>query len=222
MTQREQSDQPVGAIMALEGAHALEGKAENLQGLFDAGYRVFGLAHFFDNEVSGSMHGMEKYGLTELGREVVREAESLGMVIDLAHASPAAISDALDQATQPVIVSHGGVRATCDVNRNLTDEQILRIAENGGLIGIGYWDAAICDTTPAGIVAAMMHVRDLVGVSYLALGSDFDGAVLTRFDTSQLAVITQALMDADFSEEEIAAIMGGNAIRLFYQLLPRS
>ena len=80
----------------------------------------------------------------------------------------------------------------------------------------------MCDTSPQGIVAAMSHVRDLVGASYIALGSDFDGSVATRFDTSQLAVITQALLDANFSEREIAAIMGGNALRLFYQLLPRS
>jgi microsomal dipeptidase-like Zn-dependent dipeptidase len=213
--------QPVGAIMALEGAHALEGELGNLQGLFDAGYRVFGLAHFFDNEVSGSMHGMEKYGLTELGRSAVKMAESLGMVVDLAHASPAAIRDTLDMATRPVIVSHGGVRATCDVNRNLSDEQIRRVAANNGLIGIGYWDGAICDISPAGIVAAMQHVKDLVGVSYLALGSDFDGAVLTRFDTSQLAVITQALQQAGFTGEEISAVMGGNAVRLFYEVLPR-
>jgi microsomal dipeptidase-like Zn-dependent dipeptidase len=211
----------VGAIMALEGAHALEGKLENLRGLFDAGYRVFGLAHFFDNEVAGSMHGMDKYGLTELGRQAVREAEALGMVVDLAHASPAAFSETLDMATRPVIVSHGGVRATCKVNRNLSDEQIRRVAANNGLIGIGYWDGAVCDISPAGIVAAMQHVRDLVGVSYLALGSDFDGSVLTRFDTSQLAVITQALLEAEFSEQEIAAIMGGNAVRLFYETLPR-
>ena len=219
---RAREGRPVGAIMALEGAHALEGRLENLQGLFDAGYRVLGLAHFFDNEVSGSMHGIEKYGLTELGREVVAQAEELGMIIDLAHASPAAMAEVLATTRRPVIVSHGGVQATCEVNRNLSDEQIQAIAANNGLIGIGYWDGAVCDTSPEGIVAAMTHVRDLVGVSYIALGSDFDGSVVTRFDTSQLSVLTQALLDAGFSEEDIAAIMGGNALRLFYELLPRA
>jgi microsomal dipeptidase-like Zn-dependent dipeptidase len=218
---RAREGRPVGAVMALEGAHALEGRLQNLQGLFDAGYRVLGLAHFFDNEVSGSMHGIDKYGLTDFGRKVVAQAEAMGMIIDLAHASPAALAEVLASTSRPVIVSHGGVQATCKVNRNLSDEQIQAVAANNGLIGIGYWDGAVCDTSPEGIVAAMTHVRDLVGVSYIALGSDFDGSVVTRFDTSQLSVLTQALLDAGFSEEDIAAIMGGNALRLFYQLLPR-
>ena len=220
LSSRKADRKPVGAIMALEGAHAIEGRMEYLDGLYEAGYRVFGLAHFFDNEVAGSMHGMEKHGLTELGRQAVARAEELGMVIDLAHASAATISDTLDIATRPVIVSHGGVRATCDVNRNLTDDQILRVADNGGLIGVGYWAGAVCDISTRGIVRAMLHIRDLVGVSYIGLGSDFDGFVTTGFDTSQLAGITQALMNAGFSENDIADIMGGNATKLFYQVLP--
>ena len=220
LSSRKADGKPVGAIMALEGAHAIEGRMEYLDGLYEAGYRVFGLAHFFDNEVAGSMHGMEKHGLTELGRQAVARAEELGMVIDLAHASAATISDTLDIATRPVIVSHGGVRATCDVNRNLTDDQILRVADNGGLIGVGYWAGAVCDISTRGIVRAMLHIRDLVGVSYIGLGSDFDGFVTTGFDTSQLAGITQALMNAGFSENDIADIMGGNATKLFYQVLP--
>ena len=217
---REASGGPVGALMALEGAHALEGKLDNLDGLYAAGYRMFGLAHFFDNEVSGSMHGMEKYGLTDLGRKAIAKAEDLGMIVDLAHASGAALDDVLDMARNPVVVSHGGVKATCEVNRNLSDDQIRRVAANGGLIGVGYWEGAVCDPSPYGIVRAMIHIRDLVGVEYIGLGSDFDGSVATAFDTSQLVVITEALLDEGFSEDEIAAIMGGNALKLFYQVLP--
>ena len=211
---------PVGALLALEGAQPIEGDVGNLDVLFAAGYRMVGLAHFFDNEVAGSMHGEEKYGLTALGRELVARAEELGMVIDIAHASPATVADVFDMATRPVVVSHGGVQAVCNYNRNLTDEQLHRLAANGGVIGIGYWDAAVCDSTPAGIVKAMSHVRDLVGIEHIALGSDFDGAVATRFDTSQLAVITQALLDAGYSQEDIRAVMGGNAIRVLRASLP--
>jgi membrane dipeptidase len=210
----------VGGLLALEGAHPLEGDLQNLNGLFAAGYRMIGMAHFFDNDVAGSMHGMEKYGLTELGYAVVARAEELGMVIDLAHSSTAAVDDILSVATRPVVFSHGGVKATCDYNRNLSDAQILRIAENDGVIGIGYWDAAVCDTTPQGIVAAMTHVRDLVGARYIGLGSDFDGGTTTRFDTSELVYITQALLDAGYSESEIRGIMGDNALRVLSQILP--
>ncbi len=217
---REQGQQLVGGLLGLEGAQPLEGSLDKLQGLFEVGYRMIGLAHFFDNEVAGSMHGEQKYGLTALGRQVVQRAEAIGMVIDLAHASPAAVTDVFDMATKPVVVSHGGVRAVCEANRNLTDEQLRRLAANGGVIGIGYWKAAVCDSTPTGIVAAMNHVRDTIGVEHLALGSDFDGSVVTRFDTSELAVLTQVLMDEGYSEADIRAIMGGNVLRLLRQTLP--
>ncbi len=210
----------VGGLLGLEGAQPLEGQLENLDGLFDAGYRMIGLAHFFDNEVAGSMHGEEKYGLTELGRQVVARAEELGMIVDIAHSSNATVADVFDIATKPVVVSHGGVRAVCDANRNLNDEQLQRLAANGGVIGMGYWEAAVCDDTPAGIVRAMNHVRDLIGVEHIALGGDFDGSVTTRFDTSELAVLTQTLMDNGYSDEDIHAIMGGNARRVMQATLP--
>lgn len=217
---REEGSPVIGAMLGLEGAHAIEGDLANLDGLFEAGYRMVGLAHFFDNEVAGSMHGEEKYGLTPLGRDVVTRAEEMGMVVDLAHSSVVAVSDVFDIATRPVVVSHGGVRAVCDFNRNLTDDQLLRLKENGGVIGIGYWDAAVCDSMPAGIVKAMNHVRDLIGIEHVGLGSDFDGAVTTRFDTSELAVLTQALMDEGYSEDEIRAVMGGNVLRVLRANLP--
>ncbi|MEP5763595.1 MAG: membrane dipeptidase [Halieaceae bacterium] len=217
---RAAGSQVVGGLLALEGAQPLEGDLDKLDGLFAAGYRMIGLAHFFDNAVAGSMHGMDKYGLTNFGRAVVARAEELGMIIDLAHSSPAAVTEILDMVTRPVVFSHGGVKATCDFNRNLDDEQIRRIAIIGGVIGIGYWDAAVCDTSPAGIVAAMNHVRELVGIDHIGLGSDFDGGTTTRFDTSELAYITQALMDAGYSETEIRAVMGENVLRLLRMSLP--
>jgi microsomal dipeptidase-like Zn-dependent dipeptidase len=160
------------------------------------------------------MHGEKKGGLTPLGREVLRAMEAKGMVVDIAHASHAAVAEMLAMATRPVVSSHGGVQATCKVNRNLTDDEIRGVARTGGVIGIGYWDAAICDTSPAAIVRAIKHVRDLVGVRHVGLGSDFDGAVTTRFDTGQLAAITQELKTQGFTDVEVRAVMGGNTLRL--------
>ncbi len=204
----------IGAMLSIEGLQNLEGKRKNLDRLYDAGFRMAGLAHFFDNEVAGSMHGTQKYGLTDFGKEIVSAMEEKGMIVDIAHASRSAVKDVLAMARRPVVSSHGGVQAKCPVNRNLNDNEIRAIAENGGLIGIGYWEGAVCDTSPASIAAAMKHIRDLVGVKHVALGSDYDGAVITRFDTSGLVHVTQALIDAGFSDNEIRAIMGGNAIRL--------
>lgn len=217
---RADGESLVGAMLSIEGLHNLEGDRDNLQRLFDAGFRMAGLTHFFDNRVAGSMHGVDKGGLTEFGVQVVADMQQLGMIIDLAHLSPTAIDDVLELATQPVVVSHGGVQALCDVNRNLNDDQIRRIAATGGVIGIGYWSGAVCGTSPDHVAAAMKHVRDLVGAQHVALGSDFDGAVQVSFDTSQLVLVTDALRRAGFSEPEITAALGGNALRVLRATLP--
>ncbi len=206
--------QVTGALFSAEGLHSLEGRQANLARLYDAGMRMAGLTHFFDNELAGSMHGLRKGGLTPMGRSVVQEMERRGMIVDIAHCSHACVADILAMARRPVVSSHGGVQATCNVNRNLTDLEIRGVARTGGVIGIGYWDAAICSSDPRAIVRAMVHVRDLVGIDHVGLGSDFDGATTTPFDTSELAVITQLLMDADFSEADIAKVMGGNVLRV--------
>lgn len=207
-----------GALLSIEGLQNLEGRLENLGRLHSAGFRMAGLAHFFDNEVAGSMHGVRKGGLTPLGRQIVGEMERLGMIVDIAHSSHAAVAEILAMAKRPVVSSHGGVQATCKVNRNLTDEEIRGVARTGGIVGIGYWDAAVCDLRPAAIAAAIAHVRDLVGIDHVALGSDFDGAVTTGFDTAGLVNVTQALVDRGFSDEEIAKVMGGNLLRLLARL----
>lgn len=220
LADREAGEQVTGGLFSLEGLQNLEGDVDNLQRLYDAGARMAGFTHFFDNETAGSMHGLEKGGLTDLGREVLARMEELGMVVDIAHASPAAVAEILDLATRPVVASHGGVQATCDVNRNLTDEQIRGVAATGGVVGIGYWDAAICDTSPAAVVDAIEHVIEVAGVGTAALGSDYDGATTVAWDTSEIAVITDELLKRGHSEADIAAIMGGNTLRVLGEVLP--
>lgn len=220
LAEREGNADMTAGILAVEGAHCLEGDIKNLDYLFAAGYRMVGLTHFFDNEVGGSAHGLEKGGLTDLGREVIAKAERYGMVIDLAHASPAVYDEVLAMAAKPIVVSHGGVRATCDNVRNLSDETLLKIRDNGGVVGIGYWNAAICDITPGGWAKAVRHAVDVMGVEHVALGSDYDGATTVAFDTSRLSVLTQTLRDAGFTDEDIAKIMGGNALRVIASVLP--
>jgi microsomal dipeptidase-like Zn-dependent dipeptidase len=216
-----EDDEVVGAIFGLEGAHALEGEIENLQVLFDAGVRMIGLTHFFDNELAGSAHGIQKGGLTNLGQELVTRMEAIGVAVDLAHLSPAAIDDVLAIAKKPPLVSHTGVRATCDSPRNLSDEHIRAIADAGGVIGIGYFELAICDIDPAAVVAAMKHVIELVGDDHVALGSDYDGGTEVAFDTSQLRALTQQMLDDGLPEASIRKILGENAIRVLRRTLPR-
>jgi membrane dipeptidase len=209
-------------VLSIEGLQALDGRLDMVDTLYAAGYRIMGLAHFFDNEVAGSAHGAVQGGLTPLGRQVVQRTESLGILVDLAHASPRTVDDVLAIAKRPVVVTHTGVKGTCPGPRNLSDDQVRRIAATGGVIGIGYWDGAVCEIDPASIARAIRYVSRIAGIDHVALGSDFDGATRTYFDASDLVLVTDALLSAGFREDEVRRIMGGNVVRLLLDALPHT
>src|SRR6185436_4614468 len=104
----------------------------------------------------------EKYGLTDKGKEMIRRMEAKGMLVDLAHASSKTIDDALTITAKPVVVSHTGVKGTCDNQRNLSDDQLKAIAKTGGVIGIGFWDTAVCGTDATAIAKAIRYTANLV------------------------------------------------------------
>jgi microsomal dipeptidase-like Zn-dependent dipeptidase len=220
LERRKTDSEIVGGFLGLEGAHALEGDVKNLDRLYDAGFRMIGMAHFFDNEMAGSAHGVKKYGLTDKGRDLLRRMEEKRVFIDLAHASPKTIDDVLRIATRPVIVSHTGVKGTCDNRRNLSDDQLKAIANNGGVVGIGFWDTAVCGRDAAAIARAIRHAANIMGVDNVALGSDYDGAVEAPFDATGVVQITDALLREGFEEDEIRKIMGENVIRTLQLYLP--
>jgi len=222
LLERRKSDPAiVGAVLALEGAQVLEGDPSNVDVMFDAGYRMMSPSHFFDTEMGGSAHGVEKGGLTEEGVDMIQLMEEKRMIVDIAHASAATIDDILELATRPVVVSHTGVRGTCDNNRNLSDEQLRRIAEQGGLIGIGFWDTAVCGADAKAIAAAQLYAAGVAGVDHIGLGSDFDGAVATPFDATGLVEITDALLGAGMAPGDIAKVMGANQIAFLLENLPQ-
>ena len=207
-------------FLGIEGAQALDGNLDNIDALFDAGFRMMSPSHFFDTNIGGSAHGVDKSGLTDKGKEMIRRMEAKHMIVDVAHASAKTIDDVLALATRAVLVSHGGVKGTCDNQRNLSDEQLKGVARTGGVIGIGYWDTAVCGTDAKAIAAAIRYAANLVGADHVGLGSDFDGAVVTPFDTTGLVQITDALLAEGFTDEEIGKIMGRNVLRLLIQNLP--
>jgi microsomal dipeptidase-like Zn-dependent dipeptidase len=210
----------LAGVLGIEGAHPLEGDLDNLDRLYADGYRLVGLQHFFDNELGGSLHGQSGEGLTPFGRAVVEAAEARSMMIDVAHSSPAVVEDVLAMASRPVIVSHTGIASLCPSHRNVPDDLIEKIVARGGLIGIGFWDDAICDATPDGIAETIIYGIGRFGEDAIALGSDFDGTVETYLDASELAAITDALLRRGLSERQIAKVMGGNQIRFFIEYLP--
>jgi microsomal dipeptidase-like Zn-dependent dipeptidase len=207
-------------FIGLEGMHALDGRVDALDELYAAGFRMIGFAHFFDNAFAGSSAGEQKHGLTALGEQALARMHELSLIADLAHASPATIRDVLARTQRPVVVSHTGVQATCPGPRNLTDDEIRGIAATGGVIGIGAFEGAVCDTAPRAVARAMRHVRDLVGIAHVALGSDFDGAVTTAFDVSETAVLVDALFAEGFTPDEVRLALGENTLALLAKQLP--
>jgi len=220
LARRQENSTATAGFLGSEGAQVLEGQLENLDELFAAGFRMMAPTHFFDTEIGGSAHGLEKGGLTNLGRAWVKKMEEKKMFIDLAHASPQTIDDVLALATRPLVVSHTGVKGTCDNTRNLSDDHVKRIAQTGGVIGIGFWDTAVCGTDAKAIAKAIRHAANLAGVEHVGLGSDFDGAVKTPFDAAHIIQLTEALLVEGFSDEEIVLIMGGNVLRVLQEILP--
>jgi membrane dipeptidase len=208
------------ALLAIEGAHALDGDPANVEVVVDAGFRMMSPSHFFDTAFGGSAHGVAKGGLTPLGHEMVERMEARGMLVDVAHASPATIDDILARAQRPVVASHTGLRGACDNTRNLTDAHARGIAQTGGVLGIGFWPTACGGDGVEAIVDSIRYAVGVAGVEHVALGSDFDGAVTVPFDATGMVVLTDALLAAGFAEDAIEGVMGGNVRRLLAEALP--
>lgn len=218
---RRRADPAITAtFLSIEGAHALDGDPAAVERLIAAGYRMMSPTHFFDNAFGGSAHGVDKGGLTGAGRDMLARMEAGSMLVDVAHGSDRTIDDILSIATRPVVASHAGVRASFDSVRGLTDEHVRGIAATGGLIGIGFWPTATGGRDAAAIVRAIRAAVGLAGLDHVGLGSDFDGAVPVPFDATGIVQLTDALLLEGFADEEVAAIMGGNALRLLAATLP--
>ena len=220
LTKRKTNKNVIGGFLGIEGGHCLEGKLENLELVFNAGVRMLGPTHFFDNEMGGSAHGIKQGGLTDFGKEVIKEMEKKSMIMDVAHSSEAVIDDILALYNGPIITSHTGVKGTYDSPRNLSDKHLRAIADRGGIIGIAFFAGATGGNTIADIVKAMRYTVDLIGLQHVALGSDFDGSVTTPFDISGLGLLIDEMLKHGFSQEEIKAIMGKNVERFLLNSLP--
>lgn len=220
---RADGDAVLGALLAIEGSHALDGELDNIERLYLAGYRMMGLQHFFDNKLGGSLHGASKAGLTLFGKLAVARMLALGIAVDLAHSSEQVVADVLEITDAPILISHTGTHGHCNKPRNIRDELMQQIAARGGIIGIGFWDDAVCDATPAGIARQVVAAIALVGEDAVALGSDYDGAISAHFDVSELPAVTSALIDAGLSEAQIRKVMGENAFAFLGRALaPRA
>jgi membrane dipeptidase len=205
-------------LAALEGADGLEGSLDNLREIHRRGVRLVQLMHFLDNEIGGNQTPPhEDRGLTAFGREVVREANRLGIVIDLAHANNRTIMDTLQTSSQPLVFSHTGVKVLHEGDRYVTDDEIRAIAAKSGVVGI--WPARALGTITE-MVRHITHVKNLVGIDHIAIASDLRG--MTYIDAfgeeANFLAIADGMIDAGYSDEEIGKVMGGNFFRLWKQV----
>ena len=217
---RQSNPKITAAFLGIEGAQALEGNIDNLKLVYDAGVRMIGLTHFYDNEVGGSAHGVERGGITEFGKRLISQMETMSVFVDISHASPKLINDVLEIAIKPILVSHSGVKGTCDNVRNLSDEHSKGIAATGGVVGIAMFEKAICGKTAKEIAQAIIYTSNLIGARHVALGSDFDGAIATVFDVTGLVQIVDELLKQGMSKQDIRLVMGENVKRVLLENLP--
>ncbi|MDA9136920.1 dipeptidase [Pelagibacterales bacterium] len=211
----------VGGLIGTEGSHALDGDLENVTRLYDEGFRMMSLHHFFDNRLGGSLHGISGQGLTNFGEQVVLEIEKLDIILDVSHSSENVVKDVLKISNRPIVVSHTGFYGHCPSPRNINDNLMEDIARKGGLIAIGYWDAAVCDNTPKSVAEAIHYGIKLVGAGHVALGSDFDGTINPGFDTAELVAITHELLELGIDDNSIRLVMGENMLNFLQENLPK-
>ncbi len=209
----------MGGFLGIEGGHCLAGKIDNFQKVYDAGVRMLGPAHFFDNEMGGSAHGVKRGGLTKFGFEVLQKMEEKSMIVDIAHSSVSVIDEILKNYEGPILSSHTGVQGFYNSPRNLADRHLYAIAARDGLVGIGFFSGAVKEAKLENIVKTIRYTADLIGIQHVALGSDFDGSVTTPFDCSGFGLIVDEMMKQGFSEGEIRAVLGENVKRFMLKHL---
>lgn len=222
---------PVGAFLGVQGAHVLRGRIGRIAGLQAMGVRMLALVHVMDGAAAGSSTGRRGGGLTPWGGRVIAELERNAILVDLAHASSAAIRDAVPRLTRPFVVSHTGFlerssapsrwRRYSAATRNVRMQDARFVAAAGGVVGVAFAAQLVGGRTVGDLADSIRFAVDELGPAAVAIGSDLDGALPAVVDAAGFPVVADALLAAGMTEETIAAILGGNALRVLRAVLPR-
>lgn len=227
----------IAALIGIEGGHAIEDSLRLLRDYYDLGVRYMTLTHTNTNNWADSSGDISNPavkhhdGLTDFGKDVVREMNRLGMMVDISHVADKTFWDALAVSKAPIFASHSSARAITNVPRNMTDEMIVALAKKGGVVDVNFncgfvsqksADAeARKEKTPratlADVVAHIDHIRKIAGIDAVGIGSDFDGVECTPEgldDVSKFPNLTRALLEKGYSAEDIRKIYGGNFLRV--------
>lgn len=207
-------------ILAIENGLALEGSIERLRHFAERGIYYMTLCHNGDNDICDSAKGTATHGgVSAFGEQVIKEMNRLGVLVDLSHASEQSFYDALAISSRPIVCSHSSCRVLCDHPRNLTDEQMCRLAAQGGVMQITLYAGFLRTDSQATILDAMAHLDhavSIMGVDHVGLGTDFDGdgGICGLADSSELLNYTRMLLTRRYSEADIEKLWGGNFLRI--------
>jgi membrane dipeptidase len=212
----------IAILGGIEGGHALDGKVEHIEMFSRRGVRYLGPLHLWPNALGGTSRPIRfsakrDDGLSDLGREVIRECERCGVIVDLAHINRRGFFEALELTTQPVMVTHTGVTGVHASWRNLDDEQIRAVADRGGCVGIIFARQFLGGKSVDAVVDHIAHVIDVAGEDVPALGSDFDGFVVPPEGLEDIAAmpnLTVALSRRGIPTRVIEKVLSHNVLRV--------
>jgi membrane dipeptidase len=213
-------DGVLGALLGIEGAHALEGDLDRVEVFARRGVRYVGLLHFTANDAGYPAYGSgrrDTEGLTPWGRDLVVRCEQCRVIVDLAHINRRGFLDACELASKPPIVSHTGVIGAFEHWRNIGDDQLRAVAQKGGVVGVIFYPRYLGGPGLDAVVKHFLHILDVVGEDTPALGSDWDGLIVPTAELSDpagLPLLTDALVEAGVPERVITKILRGNVMRL--------
>ncbi|QQR92075.1 MAG: membrane dipeptidase [Myxococcales bacterium] len=216
----KQSQHGVAALLGIEGAHCLEGSLSRLEHFAARGVRYLGLLHFSANACGFPAMGFgvnHEQGLTNFGCSVIESCEQQGVIVDLAHINKKGFMQACSIAQKPMYVSHTAVSGVHSMWRNIDDEQLRAVADNGGAVGVIFCPAYLGQDGIPAVVEHLKHIIKVGGESLPALGSDWDGFIRPTQgleDASKLPHLTQALLDAGMTHALVQKILQRNALRV--------
>ena len=218
----------VGCILSVEDGIALCGKLENLNLLYDQGVRILGLTWNIQNEIASGAN-IDKVndkskkvedGLTDFGEMVVEKMNKINMIIDVSHLSQKSFYDVINKTKKPVIASHSNAKTVCNNVRNLNDDQIKKIANIGGMIGINFYSNFVAENPMNANISMLakhiQHIENIAGINCIGIGSDFDGMnapVIELENNSKLDLLINELSNLNYSDDKIEKIIGMNYIK---------
>lgn len=207
-------------MLGIENGLALESDINNVKHFANRGIVYITLCHNGDNDICDSARGSNTHnGVSEWGEKVIKEMNAQGVMVDLSHAAEKSFYDALDISATPIVCSHSNCKSLCDHPRNLTDDQLRKLAQKGGVAQITLYHGFVCKDGEATILDAMKHLEhaiSIMGIDHVGLGTDFDGdgGIRGLANSSELMNFTIELMRHRYSIEDMEKIWGGNWLRV--------